>query len=128
MGLKGDYSSETTYSIGDIVRYTDDGIYRLFKAAPAGTTPINTLYWNPVDQRMADCARMVLDIDRANDTTGTQHKLANNLTTTAAGKGLDARQGKALKELIDALTERVAALEPEEEPTPDADNNGGEGT
>ena len=38
--------------------------------------------------------------------------LANNLTTTASGKALDARQGKALKTLIDDLTTRVAALEP----------------
>ena len=30
--------------------------------------------------------------------------VANNLTTTAAGKVLDARQGKALKDLIDAIT------------------------
>lgn len=30
--------------------------------------------------------------------------VANNLTTTAAGKVLDARQGKALKDLIDGIT------------------------
>ncbi len=33
--------------------------------------------------------------------------VANNLTTTAAGKVLDARQGKALKDLIDTLTTAV---------------------
>ncbi len=35
---------------------------------------------------------------------------ANNLTTTAAGKWLDARQGKALKDLIDALTGTVSGM------------------
>lgn len=35
----------------------------------------------------------------------------NNLTTTQSGYVLDARQGKALKDLIDALDVRVTALE-----------------
>ena len=37
--------------------------------------------------------------------------VANNLTTTASGYALDARQGKVLKDLIDALDARVTALE-----------------
>lgn len=37
--------------------------------------------------------------------------IQNNLTTTAAYRVLDARQGKALKDLIDALDARVSALE-----------------
>lgn len=35
--------------------------------------------------------------------------VANNLTTTAAGKALDARQGKALKDSVDALSTAKAA-------------------
>ena len=128
MKLKGDYSAEATYNVGDVVLFTNGNVYHLQKDAPTGTPPTDTMYWSLCEQTLSECAKMIMDIDKANDTSGSQHKLANNLTTTAAGKGLDARQGKALKELIDALTERVAALEPEET-TPDADNNGGgEGT
>lgn len=39
--------------------------------------------------------------------------IANNLTTTATGKVLDARQGKALKDLIDALQATVSGLQTE---------------
>lgn len=37
--------------------------------------------------------------------------IINNLTTSAAGSALDAQQGKVLKDALDALTQRVAALE-----------------
>lgn len=37
--------------------------------------------------------------------------IVNNLTTSAAGSALDARQGKVLKDALDALTQRVTALE-----------------
>ena len=40
-------------------------------------------------------------------------KVANNLTTTATGKVLDARQGKALKGLIDDLTNVVDGVYPD---------------
>lgn len=38
--------------------------------------------------------------------------ISNNLTTTSAGKVLDASQGKILKDLIDELTARVDAITP----------------
>ena len=37
--------------------------------------------------------------------------IVNNLTTSAAGSALDAQQGKVLKDALDALTQRVTALE-----------------
>lgn len=37
--------------------------------------------------------------------------IVNNLTTSASGSALDAQQGKALKDALDALTQRVTALE-----------------
>lgn len=37
--------------------------------------------------------------------------IVNNLTTSAAGSALDAQQGKVLKDALDALTQRVIALE-----------------
>lgn len=36
--------------------------------------------------------------------------VVNNLTTTASGKALDARQGKALKDTADALAQTVAGI------------------
>lgn len=37
--------------------------------------------------------------------------IVNNLTTSAAGSALDAQQGNVLKDALDALTQRVTALE-----------------
>lgn len=37
--------------------------------------------------------------------------IVNNLTTSASGSALDAQQGKVLKNALDALTQRVTALE-----------------
>lgn len=37
--------------------------------------------------------------------------IVNNLTTSASGSALDAQQGKVLKDALDALTQRVTALE-----------------
>lgn len=121
MKLKGEYNGSTTYSIGDVVRYTDGVVYVMHKAAAAGTTPVDTAYWTRANDLVQVCAGFVIDMDAMNDASGEQHPLANNLTTTVKGKGLDARQGKALKDLIDALDARVTALEPETEPAEESD-------
>lgn len=110
MKLKGDYAAGTAYSVGDAVRFTDGHVYALHKAAPAGTAPIDTMFWSKVDQTVEQCVLMILDSSSCGGGCE-QIKLANNLTTTKAGMGLDARQGKALKNLIDDLTARVAKLE-----------------
>lgn len=113
MVLKGTYAAGTSYSIGDIVKYTDGVFYHLQKTAAAGTPPTDTNFWQRCDQTMAEAAKMAMDA-AGNITVPS---LANNLTTTASGKALDARQGKALKELIDALDARVTAIEPAAETT-----------
>lgn len=49
-----------------------------------------------------------LEVTGTLDLTGaTVEGVVNNLTTTASGKALDARQGKALKDTIDALASTV---------------------
>lgn len=106
MTLKGNYNAGTSYSVGDIVKYTDNVVYHLQRAAAAGTPCTDTLYWGRLDQTLAEAARMILDI-----ASSTAIELANNLTTATAGKALDATQGKALKDALDALTGRVAAVE-----------------
>ena len=101
MNIKGDYSGLTSYSVGDVVRL-QDVIYVLRKPAPAGTTPTDTLYWERMAQPMADCVELIMDAILVSEDGALTGKVANNLTTTAAGKVLDARQGKSLKTLIDA--------------------------
>lgn len=109
MKLRGNYSAEVTYSVGDTVKFSNGLVYQLQKPAPAGTPPTNTHYWSQESQNVTDIVTVVMDALEIE--SGNNHPLANNLTTTAAGKGLDARQGKALKGLIDDLTTRVSALE-----------------
>ena len=122
MTLKGNWASNKAYDIGDIVKYTDGGFYHLQKPAAAGTPPTETRYWGRISQSTEEAAGLAMDAAGAVNVPA----LANNLTTTASGKALDARQGKALKELIDALDLRVTALEP----TPDPEETTGttEGT
>ena len=107
MELKGNYAAETSYSVGDVVRYNDI-FYHLQKATKAGTPPTDTLYWGRLDQVLAWAADLIMDALEIAETNHVQ--VVNNLTTTAAGKALDARQGKALKELIDTLGGTVSGI------------------
>lgn len=54
MNYCGNYSSGTSYNVGDIVIYTDGVPYILLKAAPAGTTCHDTMYWNRLQPPLAD--------------------------------------------------------------------------
>ena len=54
MNYKGDYASGTSYSVGDVVVFTDGIAYELFQAAAAGTTPHEKRVWRRVDQPMQD--------------------------------------------------------------------------
>ena len=111
MNLKGDYSGLTSYAVGDVVRWTDDTIYILRKPCSSGVPPTNTLYWERMAQPLADCVELVMDAVMVAEGGALTGKVANNLTTTASGKVLDARQGKALKELIDNLNTAVGGLD-----------------
>lgn len=62
MKLKGDYSPGTSYSVGDVVRYTDDIIYYLFKSCAAGTPCTDSLYWNRLEEPFATSAKYALDV------------------------------------------------------------------
>lgn len=78
MKLKGDWNEETSYSIGDVVRYTNGEIYCLQVACDAGVTPIDTLYWRPVSQILAQAANFVLDI-----ASTIEAKIPNNINDEA---------------------------------------------
>lgn len=100
MKLKGDYSSETTYDVGDVVRF-DSVAYHLQHPCPAGIPPVDTRYWGRTSQIISEIVSLCMDaiaMADSNDLT-----LANNLTTATAGKALDATQGKALKDALDGL-------------------------
>jgi hypothetical protein len=99
MKLKGDYSSGTSYSLGDVVRYTDGVTYHLLHPCPAGTPPVDTRYWGKTSQIINAIVDLCLDaVDMANSD---DVALEDDLTQSTAGKkALDAHQGKVLKELI----------------------------
>lgn len=61
MKLKGTYSGETTYDVGDVVAYSDGNIYHLQKPCKSGTPPVETLYWGRVSQPLSEAIHMVLD-------------------------------------------------------------------
>lgn len=107
MTLKGEYSDLVSYSVGDVVRWTDSTSYVLLKPASSGTPPTDTFYWNRIDAYLQDAVDLILDAIDIAQGGALAGKVANNLTTTASGKVLDARQGKALKGLIDDITEVV---------------------
>ena len=109
MKLKGEFDPKALYSVGDAVAFGGH-VYALQKEAPEGTIPVNTMFWGKVDQVVEQCALMILDSSSCGSGCE-QIKLANNLTTTKAGMGLDARQGKALLDKIAALEKRIKALE-----------------
>ena len=108
MNLKGNYSGDTSYSVGDVVLYTDGVSYHLQRACPAGTPPVDTRFWSRTSQEINDIVKISMDaiaMADSNDLT-----LANNLTTATTGKALDATQGKALKDSLDTLTNTVNGL------------------
>lgn len=85
---KGNYDSSATYEMLDMVHY--NGTSWLAKKTAKGIEPsaTNSEYWHSM-----------FDLD-----------IANNLTTTDAGKALDARQGKVLNEKIENLKSTVMLL------------------
>ena len=58
MNYKGSYSGETSYSVGDVVVYTDGIAYQLFQAAAAGTTPHEKRVWRIVNQPLQEVVLM----------------------------------------------------------------------
>lgn len=73
---KGEYDASAKYEMLDLVNYS--GIPYLAKKTSVGIAPTNTEYWHP----MIGIA------------------IANNLNTETEGYVLDARQGKALMDMI----------------------------
>jgi hypothetical protein len=113
MKLKGNWANNVAYDVGDVVKYTDDHVYHLQNPAKAGTDCHNTLYWQRIEQPLEECVLMILDGVTMAEDGALDGKVANNLTTTASGKVLDARQGKALKTLVDGVAEDLGEVNPD---------------
>ena len=62
MKYKGAYSGDVTYSVDDVVVYTDGIPYRLQNPAAAGTTCHNTMAWNRLLGPMAAAVVMFHDM------------------------------------------------------------------
>lgn len=61
MTYKGEYDSGTSYGVGDVVVFQDQGWFVMKKAAPAGTPCTNTLYWNRASYLVSIAAKLVYD-------------------------------------------------------------------
>ena len=54
MNYKGAYSAGESYSVGDVVVFTDGIPYFLQNPASAGTTCHDTSYWQPLNEELRD--------------------------------------------------------------------------
>ena len=62
MDLKGIYDGSTQYAVGDVVKNENDNCwYVLQKPCNAGTSPVDTLYWNRASNVLATAAEMAMD-------------------------------------------------------------------
>ena len=59
--LKGAYSGEVKYDVGDVVVYTDNVVYHLQHPCKAGIPPKDTLYWSRVSQRTEEAVLLIMD-------------------------------------------------------------------
>ena len=112
MTLKGAYSGETSYSVGDAVQWTDGTFFILRKPCKSGVPPTMTEFWERMPKWLAEAAKFCMDAVSMAISGALDGKVANNLTTTASGKVLDARQGKALKDLVNGVSVDLAGVNP----------------
>ena len=113
MTLKGAWAAETTYNVGDVVRYSNGDVCILQKACLAGVTPLDNRFWGRADGITSAIVNFAMDaIELAN---AGDLELEDDLTQSTAGKkALDAHQGKVLKEMIPAnISEDAITLKDE---------------
>ena len=86
MKLKGDFSAETSYSVGDVVRWENGDIFQLLKPCDAGTAPVNTLYWGKILEPIAGVISMMVDM--TNDTATSLSTIAGSIPTNIDDEGI----------------------------------------
>ena len=65
MTLKGEWSAETTYSVGDVVRYSNGNFYNMVRPGKSGVPCADALYWNILPSPLQECAKMIMDMGSA---------------------------------------------------------------
>ena len=102
MNLKGIYNSGTSYSVGDVVKNPNDEMwYILQKPCEAGTSPVNTLYWNRAGEMLATAAEMANDLAAAIDAKADKEDTVLDSTLTIGETTLTEEQLVALLELLE---------------------------
>ena len=102
MQLKGSYSAETSYSVGDVVMFDDGFAYELKHPATAGIPPVDTRYWARTSQIIGEVVKLCLDAIAMADSNDV--KVEDKLNSTSKVNALSAKQGKVLKDTIDGLS------------------------
>ena len=99
MKLKGAWVGDTTYDVGDVVRYSNGDVCILQKPCAAGVTPLETKFWGKADDTTTAIVNIAMDaIELAN--AGDLQLEDDQTQSTAGKKALDAHQGKVPKEMI----------------------------
>lgn len=85
MNYKGAYSGSTSYSIGDVVVFTDGVAYERFAEPGSGITPHEPRAWRRLDQPLQEAVVLLHSmITSITSTNSTQTTNINNLTKMVA--------------------------------------------
>ena len=109
MRYKGTYNAATPYSVGDCVFGADGNGYHC--VIPNTGAPVTGKCWERTTKEQFETMQLLQSVVEQ-----VSVEIVDALNSTSSTKALSANQGKALKDLIDALDVRVTALEPEPEP------------
>lgn len=61
MKLKGMFNPEEEYQTGDVVLLEgNNAAFILSRTAPAGTSPIDTTFWNQLGSDLSECAHLIV--------------------------------------------------------------------
>lgn len=74
MNYKGSYDNGASYSVGDVVVFTDNVAYLMKLAAAAGTKPHDQLYWTRLNQPLQEVVTMM-------------HSMLTNINAAIASQG-----------------------------------------
>jgi hypothetical protein len=61
MKLKGAWVGDTTYDVGDVVRYSNGDVCILQKPCAAGVTPLETKFWGKADDTTTAIVNIAMD-------------------------------------------------------------------
>ena len=87
MNYKGDYAAGTTYSVGDVVVFTDHVPYQMIAAAAAGTGCHEKRCWKRLDSPLSEVVVLLHDMLNAGGNEGISAMIAPEYSkkTYAAG-------------------------------------------